>query len=129
MRWGQGYQVLRVSADEWDVRYARTLVIGYEEYLDWGTDKYGEGCDYTPGDNRNETVAATKGHISWYLLWTLSGAVVGVGAVMAASGRSDDVRIHVFSTYAALPESWFLICIVTCCATTSMLAKKDDNKK
>ena len=59
----------------------------------------------TAGDNRNETVAAIKGQVSWYLLWTLSGAVGGVGTVRAASGRSGDVRIHLFSTDAALTVS------------------------
>jgi len=37
-------------------------------------------------------------NVSWYFLWTLSRGAGGVGAMEAASGKSDDPGIHVFST-------------------------------
>ena len=54
--------------------------------------------------------------VSWYLLWTLSGVVGGVGRVGAASDKSGDAGIHVLSKLRpCCPELYFLISIVTCC--------------
>ena len=52
-----------------------------------------------------------------------------MGTVEAATGKSDDARIHVFSTGCHSSGVKFLISIVADCATASMLNKNGNSKR